>query len=77
MDTRGLPDIYTLSPRPRVYISGKPLLPMFQLYNNDATQIMVYTNQYKKHLIHPFINHRFTNGNEIIVEILSRYVRGA
>ena len=26
MCTRGFPDIYTLSPR--VYISGKPLLPM-------------------------------------------------
>ena len=36
MGTRGLPDIYTLSPRAvvlLVYISGKPLVPMLQLYN--------------------------------------------
>ena len=37
MGTRGLPDIYTLSPAALVlwvYISGKPLMPMLQLYNN-------------------------------------------
>ena len=38
MGTRGLPDMYTLSPQacgPRalgIYISGKPLVPMLQLY---------------------------------------------
>ena len=35
MGTRGLPDIYTLGPAALVlwvYISGKPLLPMLQLY---------------------------------------------
>ena len=36
MFTRGLPDIYTLRPEALVlwvYISGKPLMPMLQLYN--------------------------------------------
>ena len=36
MSTRGLPDIYTLGPAALVlwvYISGKPLVPMLQLYS--------------------------------------------
>ena len=38
MGTRGLPDIYTSTFGPaalglQMYISGKPLLPMLQLYN--------------------------------------------
>ena len=36
MGTRGLPDIYTLGPAALVlwvYISGKLLMPMLQLYN--------------------------------------------
>ena len=38
MATRGSPDIYTLSPR--VYISGKPLVPMVQVLNK--LQVLYY-----------------------------------
>ena len=44
--TRGLPDIYTLSPWAAalvlwVYISGKPLKPILQLYNVDNSYMII------------------------------------
>ena len=45
MYARDLPDMYALSPRacgPRVYISGKSLVPMLQLLHNVIVQAIVF-----------------------------------
>ena len=44
MGTSGLPDMYTRCPRaagPRVYISGKPRVPMLQLLCNTYVGLVI------------------------------------